>query len=367
MANDYIRKDLTQHPFFRSPLLKNRLLNHILFWLGYILFFSLLSFSTGEPFLIQLQSHLIVLPIKMLGVYTTLYVLIPRFFLKNRYWTFTVCLVALLLIAGFIQRAIVFYVIYPLKYPLDLQTDLTDFWITYWIVIGILEIAYVTLFASIIKITKFWYQDHQRAKSLMQEKLEAELKFLKAQIHPHFLFNTLNNLYSLTLQKSDYAPEVVLRLSGLVNYMLYDASAPIVPLSREIECIHNYITLEKIRYGSSLEIHFDVSGNISGAQIAPMLLLPFIENSFKHGVSDKIEHKWIIANLNVNNEFLTFKVENAKPSLPIARDKPDYTGGIGLENVRRRLELLYPGKYDLKIMDENDSYLVNLRIILQKP
>ena len=340
-----MRKDLSQHPLLQSPLFQNRLVTHLLFWLSYLAFFSLIT--PEEEFFEALQYQLIVLPLKMIFVYLTLYVLIPQFFLKGHYWAFVISMLLILVLTGFLQRGLVYFVLYPIRYPNDPHGD---FFVFYRIVVTILEIAYVAIFASAIKITKFWYQDHKKARALTQEKLEAELKFLKAQIHPHFLFNTLNNLYSLTLQKSDHAPEVVLRLSGLVNYMLYDTSAPIVPLSREIECIHNYITLEKIRYGKNLEVYFDVSGNISGTQIAPMLLLPFIENSFKHGVSDEIEDKWIIANLNVNNEFLTFKVENAcSPKTNRYREK-DYTGGIGLKNVRRRLELLYPGRYELKIL-----------------
>ena len=166
-----------------------------------------------------------------------------------------------------------------------------EYWDGYKIAQNALEINMLVVFMSSVKILRHWYKTEQHTRNLEREKLEAELKFLKAQIHPHFLFNTLNNLYSLTLKKSDYAPEVVLKLSGLVNYMLYYTKEQAVPLAKEIESIHNYIALEKIRYGKELEIAFDVSGNIGSSMISPMLLLPFIENSFKHGVSDEIKEK----------------------------------------------------------------------------
>ncbi len=269
----------------------------------------------------------------------------------------------ILVLAGSLQRVMVYYVMYPIQYQ-DIGFGYGPFWDSDKLFKHMLQISFIVVLASAIKIQKFSYQFDQASKALEREKLEAELNFLKAQIHPHFLFNTLNNLYSLTLKKSDMAPEVVLRLSGLVNYMLYDTRSPQVPLSKEIESLHHYIALEKIRYGSNLEIVFDVSGQIEGANIAPMLLLPFVENSFKHGVSDEIEDRWITINLNVTQEHLTFKVENAKSPGRIPGLEKDYTGGIGLKNVRRRLELLYPERHELKILDEPNSYLVVMKIIV---
>ena len=355
--------DLSIHPLLKKPFFNNRPLIHGLFWLSYVSFFALVDAGGQDEFTNAFIDQLIMLPVKMAAVYLTLYFLIPKFLLTRKYSVFMIGVIILMIAAGFAQRAVIYFIIYPLKYPDFSLAELEPFIRGYKIARTVLQIAYVLIFASAIKITKYWYHDQQRAKSLVQEKLEAELKFLKSQIHPHFLFNTLNNLYALSLKKSDDAPEVVLRLSGLVNYMLYDANAPVVPLSREIESIHNYIALERIRHGSNLDIFFDVSGNISGTQIAPMLLLPFVENSFKHGVSDEIKDKWIAANLNVNNEFLTFKIENGK-SLRRVNPRENVPGGIGLKNVKRRLELLYPDKYELKIFDEKDSYLVNLKITL---
>lgn len=356
--------DLSTHPLLRIPIFQNRLLIHILLWLSYVSFFAVVNAGGQDEFTEAFLDQLIMLPVKLAAVYPTLYILIPRFLLSRKYWTFVFLIICLMFLAGLVQRGIIYYIIYPVKYSDFSLTELEPFIHGYKIIRTVLQIAYVLIFTSAIKITKYWYDDQQKARELVQEKLEAELKFLKAQIHPHFLFNTLNNLYALSLKKSDHAPEVVLRLSGLVNYMLYDASAPKVPLSREIDSIHNYIALEKIRYGQNLDIFFDVTGNISGTQIPPMLLLPFIENSFKHGASDETDDKWITANLNVNNEYLTFKVENGKPGFRV-NPRENYPGGIGLQNVRRRLELLYPGRHELKIYDESSTFLVILKIILE--
>lgn len=351
---------LSDHPLFQSRWLRQRWLRHVLFWLGYVSFFAVIGageLSLGDAFL----AEMILLPLKMLTVYVTLYVLIPNLLLRKYVWRFTFSVLILLMFTAFLQRAVMYYVLYPIAYPGMPYGDLVN--VSQIIRYG-LTILTVLLLTSAIKIGEYWYKDQQATRAMAKARLEAELKFLKAQIHPHFLFNTLNNLYALTLQKSDRAPEVVLRLSGLVNYMLYDASAPTASLAKEIETMHNYIALERIRYGHGLEISFDVSGEIGGVLIAPLLLLPFIENSFKHGVSDELSEKWISINLNVNGPHLTFKVENSRSRRNQETPEPTYTGGIGLKNVRRRLELLYTGQYDLKIRDEDHSYLVVLKLNL---
>jgi two-component system, LytTR family, sensor kinase len=354
--------NLIHHPFWQSRLLRQRWLRHAGFWLGYVAFFSLVGEGDLNALGDALVAELVLLPVKMGTVYLTLYLLIPRLLLKNRLAWFALAVVGLLLLAAFLQRGMIYYVLYPLQYP---GVPVGNFINLIQIIRYGLTILTVLLLASAIKIGQYWYRDQQKAKAMAKARLEAELKFLKAQIHPHFLFNTLNNLYALTLQKSDRAPEVVLRLSELVNYMLYEASASSTPLSREIETMHNYIALERIRYGEGLDIFFDVSGEINGSHLAPLLLLPFIENSFKHGVSDELAKKWISINLNVNGPHLTFKVENSRSRRSDRSDPLDYTGGIGLKNVRRRLELLYPQQYELRIHDDDGSYLVVLRLNLK--
>lgn len=351
--------ELGEHPILFSNLLSKRWLIHPAFWILYITFFAL---TGGDTFTVALQYELLLLPVKMLVVYLTIYLLIPKLFLPGRYWTFVLAAIIILILGGVLQRVVIYFFLYPLMYPAELRGELIT---TYWIVKHALSIFTITVLASSIKISRYWFEDLKKAKALREEKLEAELKFLKAQIHPHFLFNTLNNLYSLTLKHSPDAPEVVLRLSGLMNYMLYDASSKMVSLPKEIESIHDYIALERIRYGKSLDLFFEVSGETEAARVAPMLLLPFVENSFKHGVSDEVEDKWIAVNLSVREGILHFKVENSRTRKSGDARPMEYTGGIGLKNVMRRLELIYPERHELKIFEEEASYLITLKINLE--
>jgi LytS/YehU family sensor histidine kinase len=222
----------------------------------------------------------------------------------------------------------------------------------------------VVAIALVVKIFKQWYQFQISTQQLTQEKLAAELNFLKAQIHPHFLFNTLNNLYALTLKKSDHAPDMVLKLSDLLNYMLYDCNANHVLLYKEVDMLQNYIALEKIRYGDRLDIAFNIKGEVTGNMIAPMMILPFVENSFKHGASDEIDNAWISIDISVNEGHLTLKVDNSKSDIDNNTPETSYKKGIGMSNVKRRLELLYEGKYDLKVIDTDVSFLIVLKLDL---
>ena len=214
-----------------------------------------------------------------------------------------------------------------------------------------------------MKIIQHWFKNIERTNQLENEKLEAELKFLKAQIHPHFLFNTLNNLYALTLKKSDDAPEVVLKLSGLLDYMLYEGSQSKVPLDHELKHLKNYIELERLRYGKKLRYTEKITGQITGQSIAPLILLPFVENSFKHGAGSGISQPEISIIINVTDAILTMEVSNTK----LEHSDSCQTGcasGIGLSNVRRRLDLLYANSYSLITNNTVGRYTVCLTIDL---
>ncbi len=216
----------------------------------------------------------------------------------------------------------------------------------------------VAFFAIAIKLLKYWYANQQAQQVLTQEKLQAELKFLKTQIHPHFLFNTLNNLYALTLKKSDKAPEMVLKLSELINYMLYECKSDQVPLSKEIKFIRNYVDIEKMRYGDKLDVDLKITGNIGERKIAPLILLPFVENSFKHGASENLSQSWVKISVDSHTDHLIIKVENSKSG----ENGQNGDAGIGIQNVRRRLDLLYNGKHELKIINGEETFLVVLSI-----
>ncbi len=331
---------------------------HILFWLAFITFFAVLYGSFEEDYGKQFQIQLLHLPEKLLATYVTIYFLLPRYLLRERYGLFFLLAVLVLLVSGFIHWTTAKFIEIPMFWP-------DAYWGPLWYPSKILKSATyiypVVVLATLIKFFKHWYKYQQATQKLAEDKLSAELKFLRSQVHPHFLFNTLNNLYALTLKKSDNAPEVVLKLSHLLNYMLYECNTDRVPLVKEIELLENYVSLEKLRYGDRLDVSLNITGVNGGHKIAPMLILPFVENSFKHGTSDETESSWVSIDLFVKENMMTLKVDNSK-SNGASRDEQNYREGIGLQNVKRRLQLLYQGNYDLRILDEDDSYLVVLKI-----
>jgi two-component system LytT family sensor kinase len=221
-----------------------------------------------------------------------------------------------------------------------------------------------------IKFFKDWMSQRQQLQEKEQQRITTELDFLKAQVHPHFFFNTLNNLYSLTLQKSDLAPEVVLKLSDLMSYMLYESGAPLVPLDKEIRNLENYLALEKLRFDERLSLTFEKEGipilPAEPISIPPLILLAFVENGFKHGMNHMIGDGRIHISLKVLPQQLLFGIENSiarSETLPAAAEPPD-TNGIGLKNVIRRLDLLYGTRYQLDLLATEDSFHVTLKMPL---
>ena len=217
--------------------------------------------------------------------------------------------------------------------------------------------------AVAIKLLKRWWLKQQETEQLAREKASAELQLLKAQIHPHFLFNTLNNIYFFTLSASGQAPEMIKKLSGMLRYILRECDRPTVPLEKEIKMIKDYMALEKIRYGEQMEMIIDIKGNCQNKLVSPLLLIPFIENSFKHGASKMLSHPFIELSITIEDNNLLFLLTNNKPD--IAAPAPR-NGSIGLKNVRKRLQLLYPGTHELNIVSEPDQFIVFLKIQLQE-
>jgi hypothetical protein len=218
---------------------------------------------------------------------------------------------------------------------------------------------FLVLFAGVgVKLTDLWRRAEQRARDIENEHLRTELSFLHMQINPHFLFNSLNTIYGLSLKKSDNAPKAVLKLSQLLRYMIEETGHDTVPLEQEVSYLNNFIELQKMRSGPSLTVTFDVEGDINSANIAPMLLLPFVENAFKYGLNNSLDSP-IQISLDVSRETIIFSVINRK-----FENMERHSSGIGIPNVQRRLELLYPGKHILNIEDAVDTYLVKLIITL---
>jgi sensor histidine kinase YesM len=336
-------------------IFKNRFFQHSLFWFVHVVFYATLWGSFQENYQQTFIEELIFLPGEMLLTYFVLYHLLPRYILTGRYATFSIIFLASSFAVGILQRYIAFQIDYPLYYPEALKDSFLYFPKIIKLFVGIYPVVFTAL---TIKLLKYWYANQQAQQILTKEKLEAELKFLKTQIHPHFLFNTLNNLYALTLKKSEKAPEMVLKLSELINYMLYECTADEVPLAKEIKFIQNYISIEKMRYGDKLEVDIRSSGEIGTSSIAPMIILPFVENCFKHGASEELQQGWVTVQIEASADTILIKVENSKSN----NENNHHGTGIGIQNVKRRLSLLYPERHELKILDGKETFLVILTI-----
>lgn len=226
---------------------------------------------------------------------------------------------------------------------------------------------YVVAIGTAIKMTADWIQYKSKTTELEKVNLETELAFLKSQIQPHFFFNTLNNLYSLTLDKSNKAPYTVLKLSELMSYVIYDAKQKKVPLVKEIKHIQNYLDLEMLRYGERLNVDLEISGDIEGKFVPPVLLLPFIENSFKHGTRHIGQDIPILVSICVKDGRLHFTTENNMSPGPIADNGlQTYNHGVGLENTKRRLKLIYNQDYELELIEGEEKYKTFLNIPLDE-
>jgi LytS/YehU family sensor histidine kinase len=291
-----------------------------------------------------------------------MYGIIPIFLLKGRYWTAAILTFISIVSTGIMSSIIGRYMIPPLHAFLNVgyvDEKLTSLQINFLsILAGLRGGLTVAGIAATIKISKYWFIKEQRNLQLQKENIESQLTILKAQVHPHFLFNTLNNLYSLTLTQSKTAPLVVTHLSELLRYMLYECNDKEVPLDKEIEALKKYVELEKLRYGNRIDVSFVCNGNTNKLFIAPLLLLPFVENSFKHGVSEQLDQCWINLHIYTEGTTLFFNLSNS-----FAGEKEaGKTGGLGLQNIKQRLALIYPGQYDLSINQEEEIF--NIRLVL---
>ena len=218
-------------------------------------------------------------------------------------------------------------------------------------------------FAASFKIYKYYYVKHLRNKQLLKENMEAQLQLLRAQVHPHFLFNSLNNIYSQTQLESPKGSKMIMGLSHILRYILYEGQKPLVPLKQELMMVTEYISLEKIRFGNKLDTYELTPDKTDGLFIAPLLLLPFAENCFKHGASKTLQNPWINLTVEVEDTTLIMKLMNGKATAP--EDGHNKTG-IGISNVRQRLELLYKDKFDLQIREDEEMFVVDLKMNLTR-
>jgi two-component system sensor histidine kinase AlgZ len=226
-----------------------------------------------------------------------------------------------------------------------------------------LGMLFIVAFVGMLRFAVGWFTLEAKAKTLENEKLTAELRYLKVQLNPHFLFNTLNNLYYLAYTHSPHTPEVVATLAQMMRYMLDEANRPVVALSREIEYLHSYIRLEKLRLNTPIPINLTVTGTTDGIAVSPLIFMAFLENAFKHGVSTTDPNAWVEVHFDLRGKECRFSVANSK--LPASQEPTTaMVTGTGLPNVRRRLALSYPDRYELRVQDLPDRYLIDLHLFL---
>ncbi|MFT3678833.1 MAG: histidine kinase [Ferruginibacter sp.] len=289
-------------------------------------------------------------------IYLLLLVIVPKLLFRSKFFLFALCF--------FILVSLIYLEVYYLDHiylkPLDTpgRPGMQHVEFSFLAYIQYAAIAAVMLGAVVgLAVFKKWINDVQRMHELQQANLRTELEQLKSQVNPHFLFNTLNNLLVLTKTDTEKASQVLLGLSDLLRYQLYDSAKEKIFLSKDIEFIKNLVALEKIRK-TDFDVEIKVEGNIEQVMLPPFLFIPFVENAIKHGAST-VGHSWLMLFFRIQGNELYFVSENSKPAV-----KQHSIGGLGLNNIKRRLELLYPGKHTLTISDEPGKYTVNLIIPL---
>jgi sensor histidine kinase YesM len=336
------------------------------FSLPYLVFFPRLrDFSMSNHMLTVIVLNNIML---MVFYYLNTMVLIPQLLIKEKWGLYILSLIGCLLFFLYVPRTLAM-MIYPPEIPLTVTENTkgmnlrgnrierirrrpyADFFNT------VLFLLVIT-FGACIEVVRRWLQTEQNRKETEHERLNTELSFLKSQVNPHFFFNTLNNIYSLAIVKSDKTAHAVLKLSAIMRYILTETERNLVPLENEVAFIHNYIELQQVRLTEKVHVNFLIEGNTSPLLVAPLIFIPFVENAFKYGVSTK-EQSSIEIKLTILDNMIHFYSKNY---IVQSENNMMENTGIGINNVKRRLELLYPEKFELSNQKENGYYIVNLTI-----
>jgi len=343
-----------------------KIAGHVIFWLAsiaFILFFFYYNEQKVHLDAVTLTKALITNVGFAIAVYMNLYVLIPRFLKRKNYIFYIFWLIVLLTVCSLLIQMLL---IYPLRNVLHLEKRFSSFNPSLHSAFFFAILIYVA-FTSFLKFIKDWLtmQDlNLKIARIEQQKLEAELKTLKGQLNPHFLFNSLNNIYSLALVKSDKVPDLILKLSDLMRHIIYESRENFISLEKEIEFVTNFVALQKIRTPENIEIKYELKGEIPDGKIAPLLFEPFIDNAFKHGLpaSGNADYIHISFDFSSSNPIYFQIINNFEESS--GWDKKN--SGIGIQNVKQRLKYLYnSNEYELEVTKENHVFSVNLQLKLK--
>jgi len=345
----------------------SRFLLHLFFWVLVYLFFIVFYGRSSQDYGTTIIFVSMLLPLSIATAYFLNYFLIPRYLFTKKYGKFLLFVFYTFVVSIWLEVFISLLVfILITNYQADRMNPSSFDGLL--LMVGL---YFIIIIAVAIKLVRRSFQIQKKNTELdnrrfqMELKLkEAELKLLKAQVHPHFLFNTLNNLYGLTLEKSDDAPKLVLQLSEILDYILYRCDEKLVSVDEELTNLKNYIEIEKIRYSGKFKLNTNFPEQPGRLKIAPLLLLPFVENAFKHGVSHSTGVAFVTIKTKIVESNLFFKIENSK--IPALKKAENHSNGMGLKNVRKRLDLIYPEKHILKINETEETFSVNLTLQLEE-
>jgi LytS/YehU family sensor histidine kinase len=331
---------------------RKRWIAHLLFWTAVLLLYAIFFGRKNNNYLQTTFLVGLLMPVTIGTTYFLNYYLVPRYLLKDHYKLFALYFTYTLIASLFLEMTIVVltFIVMAQARIKDMSPASIDI---FFLLAALLMVVFL---AAAIKMVLHWRHSKNAYQKLMHDKVEAELKFLKTQLNPHFLFNTLNNLYYLTTQKSERAPQAVLALSEILDYVLHSGKTLFVPLQNELKQVENYIALEMLRYDDRVTVTTKWEGALSHHRIAPMVIITLIENAFKHGAMTALEKSWIEINLKADDEALHITVRNSYQGSQSGN-------GIGLANLKNQLEHLYHQNHVLETGTHENAFYVNLKLI----
>lgn len=327
---------------------------HLMFWCVYISFNLYQSIERGYDWERTLTITSIQLSFVLVIAYLNYFLFLQRLLRHKNIWRYLIEFVLPF-------SVLVMGRVYLWRYILADSPRIDYLNSTMYVVQVAATTLFIVIFVGMLRFAVDWFELEAKKKEIENEKLIAELNFLKAQINPHFLFNTLNNLYYLAYSKSENTTEVIAKLSQMMRYMIYDSNHPKVLLSKEIEYMQSYISLERMRLNNQIPIQFNIEGNVENVWITPLIFITFLENAFKHGVSNNNPDAWVTISIQLDGKECVYTVKNSKPTV---KNETGEKSGIGLQNVKRRLALSYPEKHQLEIEDGATIYRVQLNLML---
>ena len=333
---------------------------HLIFWLLILMVALGIAFSGRKYTNTDLiYSYGLFSILNLSSFYINYIFLIPELIQKrNKYWFFMIAF--LLLIAANVLFKTVIAVLNPedLLQIIRKNGTISNVSVNEFAISSTFLSGFILVSSCIIKFSVDWFSNDKIQRNLEREKKDMELQFLKSQLNPHFLFNSLNNIYSLAYQKSDKTADAILKLSEIMRYMIYESNDSWAELSKEVEYLNSYVELQRLRFKDGAAVEINIQGEIDGQKIVPLILISFVENAFKHGVANDHSDP-IKINIIANQKILHFSVSNKK-----SKANKDAVGGVGLNNVERRLQLLYPDRYKLNIVNSATHYTTELMLDL---